>query len=114
MPYKTLENEKLPIHVKRQILALCGDFKRRAAEIERGKRRAEVLESYKKLNGIIMYAVERACPYDSDDIKMKMIEALGEIRGYNWSPLCTVMSAAAFYRRKQLIIYNIASDMKMI
>ena len=114
MPYKILDNEKLPLHVKRQIFALCGDFKRRQKELERAKRRPEVLCEYRRLNELILDAVSEACPYDSDEVKMKMIEALGEIRGYKWSPLCTVMSAAAFYRRKQLIIYAIAKRMDMI
>ena len=39
MPYKYSDKHRLTVHEKREIMAICGDFKKRALEIERGGRR---------------------------------------------------------------------------
>lgn len=114
MPYKQITDEKIPLHVKREVIALCADYHRREVEIERGARRREVIEKYKDINQRIKEGIDEACPWDSDEIKRELLRSLGEIRGYNWSPLCTVMSAAAFYRRKALALYAIARRLEMI
>ena len=47
MPYKKRPKDDLSIHEKREIIAICADFKKRAIEIERGTRREAVLERYR-------------------------------------------------------------------
>lgn len=114
MPYKKIEGEKLPISVKRQIVALCGDYKRRESEILRDRRRREVLLQYKAINELIKASADEVCPYESEDVKRALIISLGEIRGYNSSPLCMMMSAAAYYRRKELLTRKIAERLNLL
>lgn len=114
MPYKIRSQEKLTLHEKREILAICGDFKKRALEIERGGRRQEVLDRYILLNSIVTEALDEVCQGESDKIKLLFLEALAERRGHNWSPLCTLMSPAAFYERKYRIMQSIAKRLHMI
>ena len=114
MPYKIRCEEKLTIHEKREILAVCGDFKKRAAEIRRGTRRQEVLDRYLFLNKAILEALDEVCRGESEEIKLLFLEALAERRGHNWSPLCTLMSPTAFYERKYRIMRRIAEKLNII
>ena len=114
MPYKQITDEKLPLHVKREVIELCADYHRREVELERGRRRKEVLIRYEEINRKIDEALDEACEWDSEEVKRELLRSLGEVRGYNWSPLCTMMSAAAFYRRKTLALHAIARRLDMI
>ncbi len=114
MPYKTRNGAKLTIHETREVRAVCGDFKKRALEIERGARREEVLERYIKLNSLINEALDEVCGGESDKMKLLFLDALADRRGYKWSPLCNYMSAGAFYERKYRLVQLIAQKLNII
>lgn len=114
MPYKVQDKHCLTIHEKREIMAICGDFKKRALEIERGARRPEVLERYVELNTAITEALDEVCAGESERVKLQFLAALAERRGHNWSPLCMLMSPTAFYERKSRIMCSIARKLNII
>ena len=111
---KKRSGEKLTLHEKREIIAICGDFKKRAIEIGRGKRRKEVLDRYLTLNTAILEALDEICEGESEKVKLLFLDALAEIRGHNKSPLCMLMSPAAFYERKYRLMMRIAEKLNMI
>jgi len=114
MPYKKRPKDDLTIHEKREIIAICADFKKRAIEIERGTRRPQVLERYQSLNKAILEALDEVCAGESDKVKLLFLDALAEKRGHNWSPLCMLMSPAAFYERKYRLMYAIGQKLCVI
>lgn len=114
MPYKYSDKHKLTIHEKREVMAICGDFKKRAMEIERGARRAEVLERYLRLNTAITEALDEICEGESDKVKLMFLDALAERRGHNFSPLCMLLSPTAFYERKSRIMCRIAEKLCIV
>lgn len=114
MPYKKRPKDDLTIHEKREIIAICADFKKRAIEIERGTRRAQVLERYQSLNTAILEALDEVCAGESEKVKLLFLEALAEKRGHNWSPLCMLMSPTAFYERKYRLMYAIGRKLNVI
>jgi len=114
MPYKYSDKHRLTIHEKREIMAICGDFKKRALEIERGGRRPEVLERYVLLNAAITEALDELCAGESEKVKLLFLDALAERRGHNWSPLCMLMSPTAFYERKSRIMCRIAEKLNIV
>ncbi len=113
MPYKSRNGFQFTLHEKREILAICGDFKKRALELERASRRPEVLARYLQLNTAILEALDEVCEGESDKIKLLFLDALAERRGHNWSPLCMLMSPAAFYERKFRLMYAIGQKLNM-
>lgn len=114
MPYKVTDKHKLTLHEKREIIAICGDFKKRALEIERGSRRQAVLDRYLALNEAITEALDEVCAGESERVKLLFLEALAEKRGHNWSPLCMQTSPTAFYERKSRIMCRIAEKLNII
>lgn len=114
MPYKKRTGETLSIHEKRLIQALCGDFKKRAADIERAVKSERVLEQYILINKAITNALDEVCSGESERIKLLFLDALGDRRGHNWSPLCTIISPTAFYERKYRIMQAIAKNINLI
>ena len=114
MPYKVIDKNTLTLHEKREIMAICGDFKKRALELERGARRPEVLERYLALNTAITEALDEVCEGESEAVKLMFLTALAECRGHGWSPLCAYMSPTAFYERKYRIMCAIAKKLNMI
>ncbi len=114
MPYKVKDKNLLTIHQKREIMALCADFKKRAMEIARGARREAVLERYLYINTAITEALDEICRGESEKVKLLFLEALAEHRGHNGSPLCMLMSPTAFYERKMRIMCLIAEKLNMI
>ena len=114
MPYKKRTGEELTLHQKREIMAICGDFKKRAIEIERAGRRAEVLKRYLFLNTAILEALDEVCVGESEKIKLLFLDALAEKRGHNWSPLCMLMSPTTFYERKYRLMQAIAKKLDII
>lgn len=114
MPYKKRSGEKLSIHEKRLVQALCGDFKKRAADIERAVKPERVLEKYICLNDAITSALDEVCAGESEKIKLMFLDALGDRRGHNWSPLCTIISPTAFYERKYRIMLAIARNIDIL
>ncbi len=114
MPYKYSDKHRLTIHEKREIMAICGNFKKRALEIERGSRRPEVLMRYLSLNEAITEALDEVCAGESEKVKLLFLDALAERRGHNWSPLCMLMSPTAFYERKSRIMCRIAEKLNII
>ncbi|MBQ7365344.1 MAG: hypothetical protein IJW46_07080 [Clostridia bacterium] len=114
MPYKVKEKHILTLHEKREIMAICGDFKKRAMELARGARRPEVLERYLRLNTAITEALDEICVGESEKVKLLFLSALAERRGHNWSPLCMMMSPTAFYERKSRIMCRIAEKLNII
>lgn len=114
MPYKISDKHRLSVHEKREIMAICGDFKKRAIEIERGARRKEVLERYLLLNTAITEALDEVCEGESEKVKLMFLTALAERRGHNLSPLCMLMSPTAFYERKSRLMCRIAEKLNMI
>ena len=104
----------MTIHEKREILAICGDFKKRALEIERGARRQAVLDRYLLLNTAITEALDEVCQGESEKVKLLFLDALAEKRGHNWSPLCMLMSPAAFYERKYRLMQAIGQKLAII
>lgn len=114
MPYKKRTGEKLTIHEKREILAVCGDFKKRAIELERRTRRPEVLARYLRLNTAILEALDEVCNGESEKIKLLFLDALAEKRGHNWSPLCMLMSPTTFYERKHRLMQAIGKKLDII
>lgn len=114
MPYKVQDRHALTVHEKREIMAICGDFKKRALEIERGARRPAVLARYVELNSAITEALDEVCEGESERVKLLFLSALAERRGHNWSPLCMLMSPTAFYERKSRIMCRIAEKLNII
>lgn len=114
MPYKKRTGEQLTIHEKREIIAVCAGFKKRALEIDRGTRREAVLERYQALNTAILEALDEVCAGESEKVKLMFLEALAEKRGHNWSPLCMLMSPTAFYERKYRLMYAIGQKLNVI
>ena len=114
MPYKKRPKEDLTIHEKREIIAICAEFKKRAIELERGTRREAVLERYRMLNTAILEARDEVCAGDSEKVKLLFLDALAEKRGHNWSPLCMLMSPTAFYERKYRLMYAIGQKLALI
>lgn len=114
MPYKKRPKDDLTIHEKREIIAICADFKKRALEIERGTRREAVLMRYRTVNTAILEALDEVCAGESDKVKLLFLEALAEKRGHNWSPLCMLMSPTAFYERKFRLMYAIGQKLDLI
>ncbi|MBR2986680.1 MAG: hypothetical protein IKC63_01545 [Clostridia bacterium] len=114
MPYKVQARDLLTLHEKREIMAICQGFKKRAAEIERGERRPEVLDRNLRLNTAITEALDTVCAGESERVKLLFLEALAERRGHGWSPLCMLMSPNAFYERKCRIMVLIAQKLDMI
>lgn len=114
MPYKVRDGQKLTLHEKREIIAICADYKKRAAEIERGARRQAVLDRYLALNTAITETLDEVCAGESEEVKLLFLDALGQVRGHNWSPLCTRMSPGAFYERKYRIMQVLAEKLNII
>lgn len=114
MPNNTIVRTKIPVSVKRQVQAVCADFHRREVEIERSRFRKSVLDNYKRLNKIILATAREVCQGESDALITQMIKSLGEIRGYNWTPLVTCISRASFYERKRQIVEKLAERLKLM
>jgi hypothetical protein len=114
MPYKVSDKHRMTVHEKREIMAICGDFKKRAMEIERGARRPQVLMRYLELNTAITEALDEVCEGESERVKLLFLNALAERRGHNFSPLCTLMSPTAFYERKSRLMCHIAEKLNII
>ena len=114
MPYKYSDKHRLTVHEKREIMAICGDFKKRALEIERGGRREKVLERYAMLNAAILEALDEVCEGESEKVKLMFLDALAERRGHNFSPLCMLTSPTAFYERKSRLMCRIAEKLDIV
>ena len=114
MPYKKRTGTELTLHEKREIVAICADFKKRAIELERGTRRPEVLKRYLMLNTAILDSLDEVCEGESEKVKLLFLEALAEKRGHNWSPLCMLMSPTAFYERKYRLMQAIGRRLDII
>lgn len=114
MPYKFRDKEKLNIHERREIWAICAGYHKRRAELWRAKHRPEVLARYELENRAIEEALEEVCGGESDEVKELFLQALAERRGHKWSPLCLLMSHNAFYERKYRIQKLIAQKLDMI
>lgn len=114
MPYKVRSGPKMTVHEKREIIAICGDFKKRAIEIGRGTRRKEVLDRYLVLNTAILEALDEVCEGESEKVKLLFLEALAEVRGHNKSPLCMLMSPTAFYERKYRLMRRIGEKLNIL
>ena len=100
----------VPLSVVLMVNAICGDYKRRALEIERNRMPSTVLENYARLNGIVDKALEDI----EEGFRREMLRDISEGRGYGKSGIQIILSKNAYYRRRRKLVYDIAKDLLLI
>ncbi len=103
-------SERLPLCVNRLVVALCGDYERRASVLRRQAAAAEVLSRFCALNSAIDEAVAQVC---EEGIRRQMREDIGAGRGARRSPLYYI-SEGTYKNRKRAAKYHIARRLNLL
>ena len=105
-----VRRDRLPPALDRMIVALCGDYDRRAALLRTADAPPEVLESCASLNSAIDGAVAEVC---EDGIRRQMLLDIVEGRGARRTPLY-FLGEGTYKRRKRDVKLSIARRLKLM
>ncbi len=100
----------VPLSVVLVVNAICGDYKRRALEIERNRLSVAILENYTRLNSV----VDKALSDIEEGFRREMLRDICEGRGYGKSGIQVILSKNAYYRRRRKLVHDIAKDLSLI
>lgn len=100
----------LPPTVVQLVVDMCKDYDRRNVAISFKTASEEVIEAYKRTNGIIDNALQTV----EKPLRRDMLNDIILNRGYNFSPTSPIVSKCTYYLRKRQIVYTIAKQMFLI
>ncbi len=98
----------LPRNVCDACLAILGDYRRRATEIERGKLPARVLDTYAELNRLC----DRAAYDIQPSVRKAIMKDIELRRGWELSELGPIYEKKSYYNCKRKIVKRLAINLK--